>query len=162
MERFPVPPEKRRVLEALIRMIDIIAYFIVFLGGFVALFFTPDSVQRELEGWEWLVPIWAGFLLVGGGMGMAGRISRVWILEPPACVAAIFGTTIYFVVLGNTLFQSITVGVATALILYAVLMMGRRYIELQIFGTDPNITGFSDRVVEALRRRTANFAPRED
>lgn len=162
MERFPVPREKRRILEAIIRIIDIVAYFIIFVGGCYAMFFTPDSVQRELAGADWLVPMWAAFLLVGGGLGMVGRISRIWVIEPPADVAAIVGAAIYFVVLGGTLFQSVTAGVATALVFYAMIQMFRRYIELQIFGTDPNVHGFSDRVAEALRRRTANVAPREE
>lgn len=162
VERHPVPQEKRRVLEAIIRIIDIVAYFIIFVGGCYALFWTPDSVQRELAGAEWLVPLWAGFLLVGGGLGMVGRISRIWILEPPADVAAIAGAAIYFVVLGGTLFTSVTAGVATTLVFYALIQMFRRYIELQIFGTDPNVHGFADRIAEALRRRTGNVAPREE
>lgn len=163
MERFPVPQEKRRVLEAIIRIIDIVAYFIIFVGGCYALFFTPDSVARELSGAEWLVPMWAAFLLIGGGLGMIGRITRIWVLEPPADVAAIAGAAIYFVVLGGTLFQSVTAGVATTLVFYAMIQMFRRYIELQIFGTDPNVHGFTDRIAEALRRRTGNVAtPREE
>lgn len=162
MERYPVPREKRRVLEAIIRIIDIVAYFIILVGGCYALFFTPDSVQRELAGAEWLVPIWAGFLLVGGALGMVGRISRIWIMEPPACVASIAGAAIYLVVLGGTLFQSVTAGVATTLVFYAGIQMFRRYIELQIFGTDPSVHSFADRVAEALRRRTANVAQREE
>jgi hypothetical protein len=162
MERHPVPERKRRRLEATIRIIDIIAYFIIFVGGCYALFFTPASVQRELAGSEWLVPMWAAFLLIGGPMGMIGRITRVWILEPPADVAAIVGAAIYFVILGNTMFQSVTAGVATALVFYAMIQMFRRYIELQIFGTDPNVHGFTDRIAETLRRRTANVTPREE
>lgn len=157
-----MPERKRRALEATIRIIDIVAYFIIFVGGCYALFFTPDSVQRELAGAEWLVPLWAGFLLVGGGMGMVGRITRIWILEPPADVAAIAGAAIYFVVLGNTLFQSVTAGVATTLVFYAIIQMFRRYIELQIFGTDPKVHSFTDRIAESLRRRTANVAAREE
>lgn len=162
MERFAVPERKRRRLEATIRIIDIVAYFIIFVGGCYALFWTPDSVQRELSGAEWLVPVWAAFLLTGGLMGMVGRISRVWILEPPADVASIVGAAIYFVILGNTMFQSVTAGVATALVFYAMIQMFRRYIELQIFGTDPNVHGFTDRIAETLRRRTANVTPREE
>ena len=43
---------------------------------------------------------------------MVGRISRIWVLEPPADVAAIIGAAMYFVVLSGTLFQSLTAGVA--------------------------------------------------
>ncbi len=162
MDRHTVPDKKRLLLEAVIRIIDIVAYFIIFVGGCYALFWTPESVQNELSGAEWLVPMWASFLLVGGGLGMVGRISRIWVLEPPADVAAIVGAAIYFVVLGGTLFQSVTAGVATALVFYAMIQMFRRYIELQIFGTDPNVHGFTDRIAEALRRRTGNVAPREE
>ncbi|MDR6142028.1 hypothetical protein QE375_001582 [Microbacterium foliorum] len=162
MDKHPVPREKRRVLEAIIRIIDIVAYFIIFVGGCYAMFWTPDSVQRELSGASWLVPMWAAFLLVGGGLGMVGRITRIWVLEPPADVAGIVGGAMYFVVLGGTLFQSLTAGVATMLVLYATIQMFRRYIELQIFGTDPNVHGFTDRIAEALRRRTGNVAPREE
>jgi hypothetical protein len=162
MDRFPVPQEKRRILEAIIRIIDIVAYFIIFVGGCLAMFFTPDSVIRELGSVDWLIPMWATFLLIGGGLGMVGRISRIWILEPPADVAAIAGAAIYFVVLGNTMFQSVTAGVATTLVFYAMIQMFRRYIELQIFGTDPNVHGFVDRMAEAWRRRTGNVAPGEE
>jgi hypothetical protein len=162
MERHPVPQEKRRVLEAIIRMIDIAAYGVIFVGGLYAAIWTPDSVQRELSSAAWLVPMWAAFLLVGGLVGAIGRISRVWVIEPPALVAGIAGAAIYFVVLGGTLFQSVTAGVAAAFMFYAMIQMLRRYVELQIFGTDPNVHSFSDRIAETLRRRTGNVAPREE
>ena len=162
MERYPVPKSKRRFLEAVIRVIDIIAYGIILIGGIYAMFFTPESVQAGLARAEWLVPMWAGFLLVGGSLGMVGRITRIWVLEPPACVAAIAGAAIYFYVLGNTLFESALAGVAAMLVFYATIQMFRRYIELQIFGTDPNVHGVADRIVEALRRRTGNVAPGEE
>jgi|GEM_PF-1192545 len=162
MDRHPVAEKKRRVLEAIIRIIDIVAYFIILVGGCYALFWTPDSVQNELAGASWLVPMWAGFLLVGGGLGMVGRISRIWVLEPPADVAAIIGAAMYFVVLSGTLFQSLTAGVAAAFMFYAMIQLFRRYIELQIFGTDPKVHGFTDRMAEAFRRRTGNVAPREE
>lgn len=162
MDRHPVPPNKRRMLEAFIRIIDIIAYTIVLIGGIYAAAFTPNSVTEGLSRAEWLVPMWAGFLLIGGALGAAGRISRVWILEPPALVLGIVGVAIYFVVLGSTLFESVTAGVATTLVFYAAIQMARRYVELQIFGTDPNVHSFADRVAEALRRRTGNVAPGEE
>ena len=43
MDRHPVAEKKRRVLEAIIRIIDIVAYFIILVGGCYALFWTPDS-----------------------------------------------------------------------------------------------------------------------
>ncbi|SDG21314.1 hypothetical protein [Microbacterium sp. 77mftsu3.1] len=162
MERHPVPPNKRRVLEAFIRIIDIVAYGIVIIGGLYAALFTPTSVVEGLASAEWLVPMWATFLLAGGVGGAVGRITRIWILEPPALVLGIAGVAIYFIVLGNTLFESVTAGVATSLVFYAGIQMLRRYVELQIFGTDPDVHGFADRIAEALRRRTGNVAPGEE
>jgi hypothetical protein len=161
-ERFPVPQEKRRWYEAGIRIIDIIIYLAILAGGGFAWLFTPMSVQTELEGWGWLIPMWVAFLVVGGLLGAVGRITRIWILEPPANVAAIVGIAIYFVVLGRTAFDSWLAGLATMLVLVAALMMLRRYFELQIFGTDPANQTFADRLAEALRRRTGNVPPREE
>lgn len=162
VQKYPIDPARRRFLEAAIRIIDIVIYFAVFVGGCYAIGSTPNSVVTELAGWEWLVPIWAGFLLIGGGLGVVGRVTRIWILEPPADVAAIIGIIMYFIILGKTLTTSVTAAVATALIFCAMLLMLRRYVELQIFGTDPNNKEFSDRIAEMLRRRTTNVAPREE
>jgi hypothetical protein len=162
VQKFPIDPDRRRHLEAAIRIIDIIIYFAVLVGGCYALWSTPTSVATELAGWEWLVPIWAGFLLIGGGLGVVGRVTRIWVLEPPADVAAIIGIIIYFIILGKTLTTSVTAAVAAALVFCAMLLMLRRYVELQIFGTDPDNKEFSDRIAEMLRRRTTNVAPREE
>lgn len=162
VERFPVPDEKRRFLEAMIRWIDIIIYAAVLIGGMGAWAYTPTSAATELAGWEWLIPMWIGFLLVGGLLGIVGRITRIWILEPPATVAALVGIAIYFVVLGKTMFTSLLAMLATCLILVAALVMLRRYVELQIFGTDPGNTSLSDRIAEVLRRRTGNIPPRQE
>ncbi|QJU54320.1 hypothetical protein SCB71_14335 [Herbiconiux sp. KACC 21604] len=162
MDKYPIDPTKRRRLEALIRIIDIIVYGAVFLGGVYALIFTPNTVTTELAGWEWLVPVWSGFLLVGGALGFVGRVSRYWILETPADVAAVVGILIYFVVLGRTAFTSVTAAVASVLVFIAMLMMLRRYVELQIFGSDPSHKDFQSRLADALRRRTSNVAPRKE
>jgi hypothetical protein len=162
MDRYPVSPEKRRRLEALIRVIDMIIYLAVLAGGVYALFFTPNTVQTELAGWEWLVPVWAALLLVGGALGFLGRLSRYWVLEVPATPAAAFGMLIYFVILGRTAFESITAAVAATLVLTSMFLMIRRYVELQIFASDPAHKDFQTRLADMLRRRTQNVAPRQE
>jgi hypothetical protein len=157
-----VDPEKRRRLEALIRIIDIVIYLFVFAGGIYALLFTPTSVQTELIGYEWLIAIWAALLLIGGALGFVGRLSRYWVLELPATAAAFFGILIYVVVLGRTAFLSITAAVAVALVIVALGLMLRRYIELQIFGTDPGHKDFQTRLADMIRRRTQNVPPRAE
>lgn len=159
MERRPVPDRVRHLYEGLIRIIDLVVYVAVFIGGVYALIGTPNSVVDELFGWEWVIVLWAGLLLVGGSAGFMGRLTRWWMIEVPATVLAAFGILIYFIVLGRFATASITSAVATTLVCVAMLLMVRRYAELQIFASEPG-TDFRTRAANALRRRTANFVRR--
>jgi hypothetical protein len=162
MDRFPVSAEKRRRLEALIRVIDMIIYLAIIAGGVYALFYTPASVQTELAGWDWLIGVWASLLLAGGVLGFLGRLTRYWVLEVPATPAGVFGILIYLVILGRTAFTSVTAAVATTLVFVAMAVLVRRYVELQIFASDPSNKDFQTRLAEMLRRRTQNVAPRQE
>lgn len=162
MDRYPIPDEKRRRLEALIRIIDMVIYLAIVAGGVYALFFTPNTVTVELAGWDWLIGVWSLLLLVGGLLGFVGRLTRYWVLEVPATPAAVFGILIYLVILGRTAFTSITAAVATTLVFVAMAVLIRRYVELQIFASDPSHQDFQARVAEMLRRRTQNVAPRRE
>lgn len=159
MDRYPISARVRRRWEQVIRIIDIVIYAAVFVGGVYALVGTPNSVVDELRGWEWVVVLWAALLLVGGGVGFAGRLSRRWMVEVPATVLSFFGALIYLVVLGRFAFSSITSAVAVTLVLVATLEMLRRYAELQIFSSEPD-TDFRTRMAAALTRRTADFPHR--
>ena len=160
MDRRPVPDDRRERFERLIRAIDVVAYATVFVGGMYAMFATPATVVDELQGAMWLVLVWSALLILGGGVGFVGRLSRFWMMEVPATVLAFFGILIYFVVLGRFAFTSVTAAVAAALILVAMCVMVRRWAELQIFATDPDSHDFKSRMAEALRRRTQNFPRR--
>lgn len=159
MDRHPIPPKVRHFYEATIRVIDLVVYFAVFVGGVYALVGTPNTVVDELVGWEWVIGLWAALLLVGGSAGFTGRLTRWWMVEVPATVLAAFGIGIYFVVLGRFAFASITSAVAVTLVCVAMLVMVRRYAELQIFASEPG-ADFRTRAAEALRRRTSNFVRR--
>ena len=160
MDRYPVSQRRRRAYEAIIRVIDLATYFAVFLGGIYAIVGTPASIADELVGWEWLIGLWSALLIIGGGVGFIGRLSRRWMVEVPATVLAFFGIVIYVAVLGRFAFTSITAVVALLLIIVAALVMLRRWAELQIFSTDPQHPDFRSRVAEALRRRTNDFVQR--
>lgn len=162
MDRFPISAEKRRRLEAVIRVIDMIIYLAIIAGGVYALFFTPNTVQTELAGWEWLIGVWASLLLAGGVLGFIGRLSRYWVLEVPATSAGFFGVLIYLVILGRTAFDSLTAAVATTLVFVAMAVLVRRYVELQIFASDPEHKDFQTRLADMLRRRTQNVPPRTE
>jgi hypothetical protein len=162
MDRYPVPAARRRKFEIVIRIIDLVVYAAVTVGGVFALFGTPSSVVDELRGAEWLILIWSGLLLAGGAVGFVGRLTRFWMAEVPATVLAFAGILIYLIVLGRFATTSLTAVVATMLILVALGMIARRWAELQIFATDPDRQDFKSRMAEAIRRRTANFVPRQE
>lgn len=159
MDRLPVPPKIRHRYEAIIRVIDLFTYAAVFVGGVYALVGTPNSVVDELAGWEWVIGLWAALLLLGGSAGFFGRLTRWWMVEVPAVVLSAFGILIYFIVLGRFAFVSVTSAVAVTLVFVAMLVMARRYAELQIFASEPG-TDFRTRAANALRRRTADFVRR--
>lgn len=161
MQKHPVEPRKRKLIELGIRIIDIICYFVVLLGGFYALFFTPNTIIKELAGYEFLIPIWSSMLLIGGLLGLVGRISTIWLFEPPADVISAGGILIYFYVLGTTAFSSMTAAVASCFVLVAFLGVVRRYLELQLFGSDPTHRSFRARTKDALERRIPNVPQRD-
>ena len=152
---------RRRRQEAFIRAIDIALYGITIAGGLYAVMATPISVVDVLEGAEWLVPVWASLLLIGGLSGFIGRIARYWMIERPGTMLTFFGAAIYAVMLGRYAFSTITASVALAFTVMAMLIFMRRWIELNIFASEPDDGSFSSRVVNAIRRRTKNFPQRE-
>jgi hypothetical protein len=160
MERYPVAPKKRKRIEMSIRLIDLIIYAAVFASGIYAAVFTPVTVARELKGWEWLVFVWAGFLLIGGLVGFVGRASTIWLLEPAACFASATGMIIYAVVLGRTAFDTLTTTVAMLLVIVALLGVVRRYAELQLFGSNPDHRDPKSRFKDAWERRIPNVPSR--
>lgn len=161
MDRQPVAPEKRRVLEALIRVIDLVIYAAVAVGGIFALIAPPPSVQAELDGWEWLITVWGAMLVLGGAGGFAGRLSRFWIVEVPALPFAGIGIGVYFLILGTTATVTPFTTVATMIVLAAMLNMLRRYLELQIFASEPGDQDIRARVAAILGRRTRDVVRRD-
>ena len=152
---------RRRRQEASIRVIDMIVYAVAVVGGFYAVLATPVSVVDVLEGAEWLVPVWASLLLVGGAVGFMGRLTRYWMVETPGTVLAFFGVLIFMVMLGRYAFTTITASVAALMAVTALLVYMRRWIELQMFASDPRDGSLSSRLALAIRRRTKNY-PRHD
>lgn len=155
----PRTSERRRAKEALIRIIDLVIYIAALAGGVFALAVTPDSVQAALSGWEWLTTGWGVLLITAGSFGFLGRLTRVWLIETPGTIGAVFGGLIYLVVLGASAPDRPTAWVAVALVFMATAALFRRFIELQIFTSEPGSRGLADRLAVLLRRRTTNHVP---
>lgn len=161
MERYPISPKRRRRYERAIRIVDLIVYSAVFTGGLAAVFAPPTSATDELIQTPVLIALWAVLLLGGGLVGFLGRLTRYWLVEGPGTVAAFFGAAIYLVLLFNAALQSATTTLALALVFIAMAELARRWLELQIFGTEPNAT-WKRRLRNALTRRTADVVPRDE
>lgn len=154
----PRTNERRRAKEAWIRVIDLIVYLFAVAGGIFALAVPPTTIKTQLEGWEWLAIFWGCMLVVAGVFGFVGRLSRVWLIEAPGTALAIGGGLVYALVLGVTAYSSTTAWVAFCIVAIATLELWRRYLELQIFTTDPGVKTLADRLRAAMSRRTTNTA----
>lgn len=159
MDKYPVSPRRRSRLEAAIRVVDLVVYAGAFLSG-VALVMTPfNAVPDSLDDYPVLVALWSAFLLGGGLVGFVGRLTRFWMVENPATVAAGVGAAIYAVVLTPYALQNVFVALTLAFAIATLGFMVRRWLELQIFGSGPGAR-WRRRLELALQRRTANAVAR--
>jgi hypothetical protein len=154
----PRTSERRRVKEAWIRVVDMVVYLFALAGGVFALLVPPNTIKTQLEGWEWLAIAWGCMLVIAGAFGFIGRLTRIWLIEAPGAVLGIAGGLVYALILGVTAYSSTTAWVAFCIVAIATLELWRRYLELQIFTTDPGVRTLADRLRAALNRRTANTA----
>lgn len=147
---------RRQRKEAWIRLVDMLAYLAVLVSGVGALISTPQSVKSALYGFPWLIVVWGILLVLGGVLGFTGRLTRVWVIEMPGASAGIFGSAIYFVILGLAAPSLPTAFVVVGLVLTMMLLMIRRYIELRILTSEPGHFTFREKVQIILQRRTTN------
>lgn len=158
MDKHPAPARKKRAYEAAIRYVDLMVYAVVFMGG-VALTTLPfGQATSILKGYELLVVVWAMFLLGGGLLGFLGRLTRYWMVENSATIASAFGALIYVVVLGRFAFESLTALFTWSFIILAFGLLLRRWLELQIFGSEPG--DWRHRLALALARKTTDTVDR--
>lgn len=139
--------------ERLIRWVDIITYAVVFISGILTLIAPPESASRALTA-PWVVG-WAVLLIISGGTALVGRVSRYWVIEAPGTLAGAFGAAVYIVLLIlNTVTGHGNGWVATTFVACMALLMVRRYVELQLFTTDPDDVSFTTRLLALTKRRT--------
>lgn len=122
-----------RVLAA----IDVLIGVVSILAGLLALLAPPPSVLREVQ-MPALIWVWGGLLIVGGTSLSFGRIVDRWIFQTSGIAAMIPGAGIYLVVLLSASRIELGVLVAAGVILIAVLLLLRRYLELQEFTAVPS------------------------
>lgn len=153
----PVPTAKRRFVEGMIRIVDLVIYALAALGGLGAVLATPESVVSELGANSILVWVWGLMLITGGVCGFLGRMFRRWMVEAPATILAMTGALIYVVVLAGRSLNSASAVVAMLFVLIAAAVLFRRWSELQIFATSGS-DDIKTMLAEAVRRKTANFS----
>ncbi|UKH48458.1 membrane protein [Microbacterium phage Katzastrophic] len=154
MEKNPAPPRKRQAFEAAIRYVDMFVYAVVFMGGAALAVLPFGQATAILQGYEVLVVLWAALLIGGGLMGFLGRLTRYWMVENSATIASAFGVLIYAVILGRFALESIAATFTWVFVVLAFCLLVRRWMELQLFGSEPG--DWRHRLALALARRTAN------
>lgn len=151
---FPPRNTRRRVaLDALLKITDVVVGIAVLAGGVFALVATPPSVAREVE-LPLFVILWGTLLVLGGFSSALGRLTGIWILETAGIAAAACGSLIYLAIVSKLLLDDLGVGLAVCLILVALLALLRRYIELQIFLSEPGDRGLLVRLQGLFNIRT--------
>jgi hypothetical protein len=144
---------RRARLEALLKSVDVGVAVVAIAAGIFAVAATPPSIVREVSV-PFLVWFWGLTLMVGGIAAGAGRISGIWILETSGIMSMATGTFMYLAVVSTALRKEPGVAVPLGLIVIALLAMLRRYVELQLFLSDPDDKGFWSRVNELVHQRT--------
>ena len=157
MDVGPVPSTKRRFYEGAVRVVDLVIYAVIAVGGFLAIIATPQSVIKELGSDSFLVWLWALMLIVSGISGFLGRLTRRWMVEAPATVLGIAGTLIYAIVLARLSMTNLSALVALAFTIVASGILVRRWSELQLFAA-PQSDDVKALIAAAVRRKTANFS----
>lgn len=145
---------RRAVLTAILKIIDIGVGLTALVGGVFAIVATPESVQHEVGLGFW-IGLWGALLIVGGFCSALGRLVGVWILETVGIVGMAFGVLIYIAVILSVLQGrgSGQVVLAVCMFLVALLAMIRRYVELQIFLSEPEERGWIARLHRLLKLR---------
>jgi uncharacterized membrane protein len=148
--------ESRVAKERTIWVVDIVVYALVFSAGLSALLFTPNTVILALGKAHWIISLWGAVLLFGGSVGLIGRATKRWIVEIPGTAASIGGGLLYFAILFSATFDNNSAITATILVGIMIGSMVRRYIELQIFTSEPGDRSLLALIRAAIRRRTTH------
>lgn len=149
----PTPNSRRRaLLDGILKTIDVTVGLVALVAGVFALIASPPTIVREVS-LPFLVVLWGVLLIAGGFSSALGRLTGVWILETAGIAGAASGALIYLAVVSTAIRDELGVVVAVCLILIALLAMVRRYVELQIFLSEPNEPGVLNRLLGLLKIR---------
>lgn len=111
-------------------------YGVLAVAGLSALVVPPISIAGEIG--PFLTHVWAGFLLVGGALGVAATPRGFWWIERVAILSV---GTASMMLLATTLYMHFTSAgnrVVTASAWLAVfLFLAIRYLRIRGFGLDP-------------------------
>lgn len=155
-----IPTRRRVILDAMLKVIDVVVGIAAIVGGVFTFVATPPTVLREVS-LPVLIVLWGVLLILGGFLMTLGRLTGIWIFETTGLAGATFGAAIYLAVVSSVIDTELGVVVACSLILIAMLFMLRRYVELQIFTATPaDEKGFLARLAAIWAVRTTPLDPR--
>lgn len=112
------------------------AYVAVTIVGIAVAFDPPRALQGTIG--HLLVVLWAGLLLVGGGIGACSVLQGAWWLERVGAIACGFAMLIYGVAISGTPAPQTSLRIATlAFIIFAALAFAARLVKVSRYAYDP-------------------------
>jgi len=152
---------RRKTMLRLLDSLDLVVGVVGMLAGLVVFIAPPPSfiANVTIPG---LLITWGLTLALGGVASFAGRLAGVWLVEALGIVSLATGAVIYCITLTAAAIDKQELGttVAIFLIVIAVLLLVKRYVQLQMSLPVEEITGHSPwrRVLAFVTFRTT--APR--
>lgn len=149
-----INPTRAALVDSALRIIDVAIAVSVFLSGFAAILNPPSSVLHAIE-WPWLIYVWGTFLLLGGAGAALGRLTGFWFPEATGLTLTMFGTLIYIIVVMAYAKTDVGAFAVAGLIIAALGAQIHRYVQIQVFISEPTDRSILARLFEMMRLRTA-------
>ncbi|WP_264032183.1 hypothetical protein [Cellulosimicrobium sp. SH8] len=114
-----------------------VIYLVTLVVGLTALTDPPSSIEGEIG--LGLTRMWAGFLVLGGTIGVVATLPGIWWLERAAVLSVVTGLAIYCAVALNLHFAEASGNrlPQAGVIAIAALGLGTRWFRIRRYAYDP-------------------------
>lgn len=117
-------------------VIYFLAYAAVFVMGLAVVGDPPRAVQGAIG--ESLVTLWAGMLVVGGGIGVATVLQGAWLFERAGAILCMVAMLIYGIAMSALPVSQPSLRVATiCFVVFSILAFAARLVHTRRYSYDP-------------------------
>jgi thiol:disulfide interchange protein len=112
------------------------AYLAVFILGLLMVTDPPRAVEGNLG--KTLVALWAGMLVIGGGIGLGTSLQGAWFLERAGTLLCMFAMAIYGVAIAGLPVTQQSLRAATlCFVIFSILAFAARLVLTRRYAFDP-------------------------